>query len=68
MLSFLAGLIVTGAGVAGIWYCKPQDGKVRWFVLAPVLEWAIPIGLVSALALGVALLVDGVTRMAGMAV
>jgi hypothetical protein len=60
MISFISGLIVTGAGVTGIWYCKPRGGEVQWFVVAPVLDWLIPTGLISALGLGIALIVSAV--------
>jgi hypothetical protein len=59
MISVLSGIVVTGAGIGGIWYCKPQDGRIQWFIEAPVLDWLIPTVIVSALATGVALVVAG---------
>jgi hypothetical protein len=59
MIAFLSGLVVTGAGGAGLWYFKPRDGQVNALVLKPVLDFVIPIGIVTALAVGVALIVDG---------
>jgi hypothetical protein len=60
MISFISGVIVAGAGVTGVWYCKPRDGEVQWFVVAPVLDWLIPTGLITALGLGIALIVSAV--------
>jgi hypothetical protein len=55
MISFISGLIITGAGIGGVWYCRPRDGQVQWFAVAPVLEWLIPIGIVATLGFGFAL-------------
>jgi hypothetical protein len=60
MISVLSGIVVTGAGIGGLWYCKPHNGQVHWFVKAPVLDWLIPTVIVSVLAIGVALVVSGV--------
>ena len=60
MLSFLSGLVVTGAGVAGLWYSMPKNGQVRWFVVAPVLDWFVPTLIVAALAIGITMTVAGV--------
>jgi Family of unknown function (DUF6640) len=65
MISFLAGLIVTAAGVIGVWYAKPQQGQVQWFVEAPVLEWLIPTTLVAVFGLGLGLLATGAVEIAG---
>jgi hypothetical protein len=59
MISFISGVIVTVAGVTGVWYCKPRGGEVQWFVVAPILDWLIPTGLIAALGLGIALIVSG---------
>ncbi len=61
MLSVLSGMVVTGAGIGSLWYCKPRHGEVQWFARAPILEWLIPISIVAALALGVAMVVSGLT-------
>jgi hypothetical protein len=60
MLYFISGLAVAGSGVAGLWYCRPRNGQVHPLAVAPVLDWLIPIGIVTALALGCALIVSGV--------
>jgi hypothetical protein len=59
MLSFISGLVVTGAGGASLWYFKPRNGIPNALAIKPVLDFAIPIAIVSTLALGVALIVDG---------
>jgi hypothetical protein len=60
MLYFFSGLIFAGSGAAGLWYCLPRNGKVHPLVVMPVLDWLIPVGIVTALALGAALIVAGV--------
>ena len=60
MISVISGIMVTGAGIGSLWYCKPHNGKIQWYIEAPVLDWLIPTAVVSALGFGVALLVSGV--------
>jgi hypothetical protein len=60
MFSILSGVAVFGAGIGGLWYCKPQQGRVQWFIQAPVLEWLVPTAIVTTLAVGLALVVSGV--------
>ena len=60
MLSVLSGVVVFGAGGAGLWYFKPRYGKPHPLAAAPFLESIIPIGIVSALAIGVAMIIAGV--------
>jgi hypothetical protein len=61
MLSFVSGIVVAGAGIAGFWYAKPQNGEVRWYIEAPVLEWMIPIALVGTVAVGLGLMLSGIS-------
>jgi hypothetical protein len=60
MLYFLSGVLVTSGGAAGLWYCRPRNGQVNPLAVKPGLEFLIPIGIVTALALGIALIVSGV--------
>jgi hypothetical protein len=60
MIAFLSGLVATGAGGAGLWYFKPRNGQVNALAVKPILDFVIPIGIVSLLAVGVALIVDGI--------
>ena len=60
MLSVISGVVVFGAGGAGLWYFKPHDGVAHPLATAPLLESVVPIGIVSALAIGVSLIVAGV--------
>jgi hypothetical protein len=60
MLYVISGLIVTGAGVAGLWYYRPRNGVVHPAAVMPVLEWALPITIITALALGIGLIASGV--------
>lgn len=59
MLSVLSGLIVTGAGGASLWYFMPRGGVIHPLARKPLVDSMIPIGIVSALAIGVALIVAG---------
>ena len=60
MLSVISGVVVFGAGGAGLWYFKPNDDVAHPLATAPLLESVVPIGIVSALAIGVSLIVAGV--------
>lgn len=60
MMSFISGVIVTGGGGAALWYMRPRNGVVHPLARRPVFDWLIPIGIVSALALGIALIVSSV--------
>ena len=60
MLYFFSGLILAGAGIGGFWYCRPRNGQVNALAMKPGLDFMIPIGIVTALALGLALIVSGV--------
>ena len=62
MFSVISGVIVTGAGVGGLWYCRPHNGQLNPLVAKKVFDWLIPILIVTALAIGVALVVSGVTQ------
>jgi hypothetical protein len=60
MLSVISGAVVFGAGGAGLWYFKPRNGAAHPMATAPFLESLVPIAIVSALAVGVALIIAGV--------
>ncbi len=62
MFSVISGVIVTGAGVGGLWYCRPRDGHINPLVAKNVFDWLIPILIVTALAIGIALVVSGVMQ------
>ena len=59
MLSVISGLVVGGAGGATLWYLKPRNGVVNPLVEKPGLEFMIPIGIVTAIGFGIALIVAG---------
>jgi hypothetical protein len=59
MYSVLSGLIIAGAGAVGLWYAVPHNGQVRAFAKKPFIDSLVPIAIVSALAIGVALIVAG---------
>jgi len=60
MLSIISGLIVAGGGGAGLWYFMPHDGKTHPLARAKLLDSLIPIAIVSAIAIGVALIFSGI--------
>jgi hypothetical protein len=59
MYSILSGLILAGAGATGLWYAMPRNGVVRAFARRPFLDSLVPIAIMSALAIGIALIVSG---------
>ena len=54
------GIVVTGAGGASLWYFMPHNGVIHPLARKPLIDSIIPIGIVPALAIGVALIVAGV--------
>jgi len=60
MFYLVSGLVVFGSGAAGFWYCRPRNGQVHPLAVTPVLDWLIPVGIVTALAFGSALIVSSV--------
>jgi hypothetical protein len=63
MLSILAGIVLFGGGVTGIWYFKPNNGELHWHTKVPVLDSVIPILIVGAFAIAVAIVVAGVASL-----
>jgi len=59
MISVISGVITAGAGGVGLWYFMPHQGRVHRLANTPFLDSLIPIGIVSALAVGTALIVAG---------
>lgn len=59
MFSIISGAIVFGGGGAGLWYFMPHHGKSHPLTKAPLLDSLIPIAIVTALAIGVAMIVAG---------
>jgi hypothetical protein len=63
MFSIISGVIVAGSGGAGLWYFKPRQGQPHPLAQAPFLDSLIPIGIVTAFALGLALIIAGAVEM-----
>lgn len=59
MISTISGIVVFGAGGASLWHFMPTDGKLHPLAKKPFLDSLIPIAIVSALAIGTALIVTG---------
>jgi hypothetical protein len=60
MFSIISGVIVAGGGGASLWYFRPRNGQMHPLAAKPFLDSTIPIAIVSALAIGLALIVAGV--------
>jgi hypothetical protein len=63
MLSIVSGIVLFGAGVTGIWFFKPNNGVPHWHTKVPVLDSVIPIMIVGAFAIAVAIVVAGVASL-----
>ena len=59
MISIISGAILAGGGGAGIWLLRPRNGQPHHLAKLPFLDSMIPIGIVAALAIGVAMIVAG---------
>ena len=60
MYSIISGVIVFGGGGAGLWYFMPSNGQVHPLAKRPLLDSLIPIAIVTALAIGVAMIIAGI--------
>ena len=60
MFSVASGIVIAGAGIGGLWYCKPRNGQVQRIVRLPLLNWLIPTAIVGAFAIGIALVIAGI--------
>ncbi len=60
MLSIISGAIVAGGGGVGLWYFMPSNGQVHPFAKQPLLDSLIPIAIVTALAIGTAMIIAGI--------
>lgn len=59
MISLVSGLVITGAGGAALWAMMPKNGTVHPLARKPLLDTLIPIAIITALAIGIALIVAG---------
>jgi hypothetical protein len=59
MLSALSGVVLFGAGGAGLWYFTPRNGVPHRITTTPLLDTLVPIGIVALLAVGAALFIAG---------
>lgn len=60
VVSVLSGFGVFAAGGAALWYMMPTNGQVHPLARKPLLDSLIPIAIISALAIGVALIISGI--------
>jgi hypothetical protein len=56
------GLVLAGGSVAAILALRPRDEKRHWLMINRQLESLLPVSIVSALALGIALLIAGIAN------
>ncbi len=59
MMSVISGLVVFGAGAGGLWLMIPRNGVPHHLARVPFLDSLIPITIVAALAVGLALVING---------
>ena len=60
MISIVSGLIVSCAAGSGLWYFMPHGGRSHPLTQRPLLDSLIPITIVTAFAVGGALLISGI--------
>jgi hypothetical protein len=61
VISIVSGFVVSGAGAVGLWYFMPTNGVPHPHTKMILLDSLIPIAIVTSLAIGVALIVAGIT-------
>jgi hypothetical protein len=59
MMSIISGVVILGAGGGGLWLMIPRNGVPHPLAKVPFLDSLIPITIVAALAVGVALVING---------
>ena len=62
MLSIISGAIVASGGGFGLWYFSPHGGQTHPLARQPLLDSIIPVSIVSALAIGVAMIIAGIVE------
>lgn len=58
MLSLISGLALTGAGGAALRTMLPKNGVIHPLARKPGLDSLIPIAIITALAIGIALVIS----------
>ncbi len=59
MFNIIIGILIIAASTVGVMACRARNGEARPFMTKPVLSWAIPVGLLSGFAAGLALTISG---------
>lgn len=57
MLGIL-GLLITGASAWTFWYLLPNNGQVHRIATMPLLDYLVPVSLISGFAIGITLLIS----------
>ncbi len=60
MIDIVIGIVILGAGCMGLWYFKPRNGKLHPHTNIPVLDSVVPVSIVAAFGVAVAMIVAGV--------
>lgn len=60
MISIIAGVVVLCAGGVGLWYFMPHNGQLHWHTKVPILDSVIPVMIVAAFGVAVAIIISGV--------
>ena len=63
MIDLIAGVVVLGAGGAGLWYFMPSKGQVHPLAVMPLLDSLIPVGIVASLGVGFSMIVAAIANM-----
>ena len=58
MFAIVSGIALFAGASAALWYCLPTNGQPIRLAVMPVFDTMIPIGIISAFALGVSLVVS----------
>ena len=60
MLKVFSGAVVTAAGAGSFWYLLPRNGAIHPLATKPVFDQMIPISILTAVSIGIMLIVDGI--------
>jgi hypothetical protein len=59
MVSILSGIGLVAVGGASLWYMMPTNGRTHPLAKLPILDSMIPVAIISALTIGLALIISG---------
>jgi hypothetical protein len=59
MVSILSGIGLVAVGGTSLWYLMPTNGQTHPLAKLPLLDSMIPVAIISALTIGLALIISG---------